>query len=53
MQTLQQEIEAVLDKHFPDGLPFSRVEEAIKRGYCRIIDVEADDPVELLTSAVN
>ena len=42
-QTLQQEIEAILDEYFPTGLPASRVEEAVKRGYCRVIDPSVDD----------
>jgi hypothetical protein len=53
MQTLQQEIETILDEHFPTGLPPSRVEEAIKRGYCRVVDACVDDPVEPLSAVSN
>jgi hypothetical protein len=44
MQTLEREVEEILDKHFPAGLPPSRVTAALLRGDAKVVTEEERPP---------
>lgn len=42
--TLEQEVNEILNEHFPAGLPTSRVVVALKRGDAKVVTEESDPP---------